>query len=70
MTPSEIVVFASPMDFNDTDTPDRNQWVSNLNSLFEDNLWDTVADTNVFYEFRCSNRKFIRFSSQVVAKQN
>ncbi|NEP56572.1 MAG: methyltransferase domain-containing protein [Symploca sp. SIO2G7] len=69
LTPSGVVVFASPMDSDDTYTPDRSQWISNLNSLFEDRFWDAVADTNVFYEFRYSNRKFTRFSSQVVVKQ-
>jgi len=69
LTSSGMLVFASPMDFDDIYTPDRSQWVSNLNSLFEDKLWNTVADTNVFYDFRYSNRQFTRFSSQVIAKQ-
>lgn len=69
LSPNGYLIFASPMDFNEIYTPDKERWVSNLNILFPNELWKSIGDNDVFYDFRLHCRKWIRFSSQVVAKQ-
>ncbi len=69
LSPNGYLIFASPMDFNEIYTPDKDRWISNLNILFPDNLWKSIGQNDVFYNFRPHCRKWIRFSSQVIAKQ-
>jgi len=69
LSPGGILVFSSPMDFSENYTPDKDRWVSNLNDLFSDTQWRTIGEDNIFYDFRAFNRRYQRYSSQVVGKQ-
>lgn len=68
MSPDGLLILSSPFDFDQSSTPDENSWINDLDSLF-DNSWETIGETELFYEFRPFNRKWTRYSSQVLGKR-
>lgn len=68
MSPGGLLVLSSPFDFHASSTPDESSWIEDLNTLF-DTSWEHVGESEVFYEFRPFNRKWTRYSSQVVGKR-
>jgi len=68
MSPEGLLILSSPFDFDQNSTPDEDSWIDNLDSLF-DNSWETIGESELFYEFRPFNRKWTRYSSQVLGKR-
>lgn len=68
MSPSGLLIISSPFDFDQNSTPDEDSWIDDLDSLF-DNSWETIGESELFYEFRPFNRKWTRYSSQVLGKR-
>ena len=68
MNPGGFLVLSSPFDFSESSTPDVECWIEDLNTLFDDS-WEIVGKDELFYEFRPFNRKWTRYSSQVVASK-
>ena len=68
MNPGGILVLSSPFDFHENSTPDKEHWIEDLDILF-DVEWEPVGRDELFYEFRSFNRKWTRYSSQVICKQ-
>jgi SAM-dependent methyltransferase len=67
LKPGGLLIFSSPMEFEDKFTPDKTKWVVDLNKLFEDTEWNRIREENYLYDFRYYSRKLIRYNSQVLA---
>jgi SAM-dependent methyltransferase len=62
-----LLVISCPFDFRIETTPDRGDWIDDLNDLFaHSGGWESVGEAEVYYEFRSSSRKWTRFATQVV----
>jgi SAM-dependent methyltransferase len=68
MSPGGLLILSSPFDFHTNSTPDESGWIEDLDTLF-DTSWENVGKSEVFYEFRPFNRKWTRYSSQVIGKR-
>lgn len=62
-----LLVLASPLEFEEEFTPDKQRWVTDLNVLLPKSEWTVIDEENFFYDFRYYSRRFIRYNSQVIA---
>jgi len=67
LRPDGLLVLSSPLEFDEQFTPDREQWVTDLNDLLDESDWIPIDSANVIYDFRLYRRGWIRYSSQVVS---
>jgi SAM-dependent methyltransferase len=65
--PGGILVLASPLSFDQRFTPDRADWVDDLEALLPPARWRIVGRADVLYELRRHERERISYLSQVVA---
>ena len=69
MSDRGLLVVSCPFDFREESTPDKEQWVGDLNELFTNDQWEHVGADELFYEYRASNRQWTRLCAQVVGKR-
>jgi SAM-dependent methyltransferase len=67
LAPGGLLLLSSPLAFDERFTPDRRQWIIDLNELFDERTWESIGETEIIYDFRKYRREWNRYSSQVVA---
>ena len=68
LRPGGMLVLSSPLDFDVRFTPDKNEWVEDLNSIFINNEWLHGGEINLLYSIRKTKKTKIHYQTQVVAK--
>lgn len=60
-----VLIFSSPMDWS-TQFTAANEWVDDLKELFPESGWRIVAETDIEYPMRYTQRKKTQFMSQTL----
>lgn len=69
LQPNGLLVLSSPLEFDEKYTPDKEKWIRDLNVLFSEEEWKSIAEENFLYDLRFTFREWYRYNSQVVVKQ-
>lgn len=69
LQPNGLLILSSPLEFEEKYTPDKEKWVRDLNVLFSEQEWTSVAEENFLYDLRFTFREWYRYNSQVVVMQ-
>ncbi len=69
MNEGGLLLMSCPFDFHEGSTPDRANWISDLNSLFEGRSWEHVGEYELYYEYRGHRRSWTRLTAQLVGKR-
>lgn len=69
LSPLGLLIVASPLEFFEMFTPKREHWVSDLQILFSNGLWESIDEHSFLYDIRQSRRKWIRYNTQIVAQR-